>query len=304
MEGALSLLLAAPLAVGPLKAPAVPAARGVPRSAPQAVVVESPSGAVIGQDALFDRLARADVVFAGEKHDEALHHRVQAALLEGLLARRPRLQLGLEMVSRDLQPTLDAWQDGRMSDADFAAFWKRTWGFDYALYAPVLDYAKSHHVRVLGLNAPIGVIVQVYRGGLSSLTAAQRAELPASVAQTSDPSYLAYLRKTIDETHGHPPPAQLENMLEAQAAWNETMGETAARALADGPLLVLAGTGHMLYRAGVPESLRRRRAAAEAVVLPWPDDGGGAALPDLLRDLRDPARGNLGLADDFWLLPR
>ncbi len=305
MDGPLSLLLAAPFVVGVLKAPEVPAAKGSARAAPQAVVVEGPSGGVLGQDALFARLAAARVVYVGEKHDEALHHQVQLEVLKELHARKPGLVVGLEMIDRSKQSTLDDWQAGHIDDDAFKTFWRKAWGFDYALYEPILAYAKANAIPLKALNAPISVISKVYRSGLGALIPAERAQLAARVEQTSDPDYLAYIRTAIEESHGHPTPERMANMLEAQAAWNETMGESAAQALADGAetVLVLAGHGHMAFRAGIAESVARRRAAAQAVVIPWPEDGGRAPLADMLRDLRDPAQGRLRLADYFWLLP-
>lgn len=278
---------------------------GSPAAPPSAVVVEAPAGGVVTDRDLLDRLARADVVHVGEKHDDALHHGVQFEVLKGLHARGRRPTLGLEMVDRSQQATLDGWAAGRVSDADFETFWKKAWGYDFAMYAPMLRYARAAGLRIVGLNAPRAVISKVYRGGLASLSPADRALLPASVAQTSDPDYLKYITDAINESHGNPPPDKLANMLEAQAAWNETMGESVSDALAAGSecVLVVAGSGHMVFRGGVPESAARRRAVSQAVVLPWPDAGGRAPLAEMLRDLRDPARGLLKRADFFWLLP-
>ena len=275
-------------------------------AAPTAVVVESPSGAAVTDGDLLDRLARADVVYAGEKHDDPLHHGVQFELLKGLHARGRRPALGLEMVDRGQQATLDSWAAGSVSDADFEAFWKKAWGYDFAMYAPMLRFAKAEGLRIVGLNAPRAVISKVYRSGLASLTPADRALLPASVAQTADADYLRYITDAINESHGNPPPDKLANMLEAQAAWNETMGESVSDALAAGAdgVLVVAGSGHMVFGGGVPESAARRRALSQSVVLPWPDAGGRAPLPDMLRDLRDPALSLLKRADFFWLLPQ
>lgn len=183
---------------------------------------------------------------------------------------------------------------------------RKAWGYDFALYAPLLRYAKANGLRLVGLNAPRALVSKVYRGGLAALTPAERALLPASVAQTADADYLRYVTDAINESHGNPPPAALANMLEAQAVWNETMGESVADALAAGAdgMLVVAGSGHMVFRGGVPESAARRRGVSQAVVLPWPDAGGRAPLADMLRDLRDPARALLRRADFFWLLPQ
>lgn len=304
MDGPLALILAAPFMVGALQAPHAPAVSGAALAAPQAVLVESPSGAVIVEADLFAGLSSARAVYVGEKHDDALHHGVQLGVLKGLHARRPGLVVGLEMVDVSGQASLDDWQAGRMSDADFKAFWKKAWGYDFALYEPILAYAKANAIPLKGLNAPIAVISKVYRGGLASLSPADRALLPARVEQTADAGYLAYITRAINESHGNPPPDKLANMLEAQAAWNETMGAGVARLLSGGAeaVLVIAGAGHVYFGAGIAESAARRGAGEQAVVLPWPDGGGTAPLDDMLRDLRDPLESKLKLARYFWLL--
>ena len=91
--------------------------------------------------------------------------------------------------------------------------------------------------------------------------------------------------------------------MEAMAAWNETMGQSAADALAQGPVLIIAGSGHMIFRAGINESLSRRAAAVSAVVLPYPQDGEHRPVPDLIKELQDPASKDIALGDYFQLLP-
>jgi uncharacterized iron-regulated protein len=202
-----------------------------------------------------------------------------------------------------LQKDLDDYLAGKTSDADFEKFWKKAWGYSFELYKPILSYCRARHVPVVGLNAPIGVIRQIAKGGLLSLTPAQRAWLPATVGQTSDSKYLAYLEKSL-EGHGPMTPVQKARMLEAMAAWNETMGAAAAKTASRQPLLVIAGSGHMVYGKGVPESAARRGRLTQSVVLPYPLDGEARPLADLLKDLRDPKTGDAELADHFWQLPK
>lgn len=260
-------------------------------------------GTIITTDELAAKLAAARVVYVGEQHDQAAHHQVQAKVLAALHARKPGLVLALEMVSLDLQQGLDDYLSGKTSDAEFEKFWKKAWGYSFAIYKPVFDYCKAHHVAMRGLNAPIGVVRQIAKGGLSSLTPEQRAWLPAQISQTSDAKYMAYLEQSLDG-HGPMPPDQKAHMLEAMATWNETMGDSVAKLATAGPVVVIAGSGHMVYDKGVPESAARRSAAAQAVVLPYPLDGQARPLADLLKDLRDPKTGDAELADHFWLLPK
>src|SRR5512134_2482948 len=54
-------------------------------------------------------LARADVVLVGEQHDDPNTHRLEAAVLQGLLRRGTGITVSLEMFERDVQGVLDAY---------------------------------------------------------------------------------------------------------------------------------------------------------------------------------------------------
>lgn len=297
-----TILLSAGLFLSAPHAPIKPQT-AFPIAAPSgpAVVVASKGAEVVDWARFRAALSASDVVLVGEQHDLAAHHLAQLDVLREFHSLKPGLSIGLEMVDRTQQASLDEYLSGAMSEADFAAFWKKAWGYDFAIYRPLLAYAKDHHIPVKGLNAPLSVIRQISKGGLSSLSPAQRALLPARVEQTSDARYLAYIKESLSG-HGADP-ARLERMLEAMAAWNETMGQAAADALAQGPVLVIAGSGHMLFRAGIAESLGRRASAVSAVVLPYPLDGEHRPVPDLIKELQDPASKEISLGDYFQLLP-
>lgn len=265
------------------------------------VVVTSPSGETADWSAFVDALMPARVISVGEKHDEASNHLVQAKVLAALAERDHDLVVGLEMVSQDQQPTLDDFLSGKTSEGDFAAWWNKTWGFDYAMYKPIFDAARAKNLRMVGLNAPIALVKAVAQRGLAGLTPAERSALPSSIQESSDDRYRQFVKDSL-EGHGLPPDA-MAHMIEAQAVWNETMGAKAAELARTARVLVIAGQGHMLWRAGIPESAARRGAGPEAVVLPYPLDGQALSIPDQLKRLRDRANGELAMADDFVLIP-
>lgn len=290
-----TMLLSVGLAVLPQAAP--PPVPGAPIAAAK---VYSSAGLPVPGPAFDAALAAAELVFVGEKHDEVEHHLIQAEALKALHSRRLGLKVGLEMMPFDQQPALDDFISGKMSEADFAVLWKKHWGYDYSLYRPVLGYCLKHKIPLVALNAPRNLIIQIARGGLSSLTPAQRALLPSSIEQSADARYRDYVRASIREHDPDMPPEREARMLEAMAAWNETMGARAAAAAKDGPLLVIAGHGHLLFKAGIAESAARRAALKRAVVLPFPLDG-PKPPPQALKELLDPAAKNLDLGDYFVL---
>ena len=64
-------------------------------------------------------VAKADVVFLGEQHDDPGTHRLERAALEGIARRRGKVVLALEMFERDAQASLDDYLAGRIVEADF-----------------------------------------------------------------------------------------------------------------------------------------------------------------------------------------
>lgn len=233
-----------------------------------------PGGRELSPRALFDRLAGYDAVCLGESHDNPHHHYAQLVALRALAERAAaagrELAVGLEMVARPRQLVLDEFSAGKLGDAQLFAEldWKRTWGFDSSLYRPLFDAARAHHLPLLALNAPSSLTRAVARGGLSSLTAEQRAELPE--LDLSNRQHRRYFEAAMQD---HPvKPGTLDRMYAAQVVWDETMAATAASWLEAGlpaprQIIVIAGSAHC-QRAAVPERIERRTGLESAAVLP------------------------------------
>jgi uncharacterized iron-regulated protein len=269
-----ALALAFGVSVAPMT---IPTPIGVPMSAPAAAsAVYDSSGAPRTWDDALSDLATARVVAVGESHDDASHHRLQAEVLTALASRVP-LAVAFEMVCYEDQAVLDAYMAGTMSEPDFAVWWKKNWGYDFSLYEPIFAAAKAAKIRAYGINAPIDVIRKVGKAGIAALSAQDRARIPASIQESGDSRYRDYVR---DAVSGHgAPPAAVGRMIEAMSVWNETMGEKVSLLTAEGrTVLVIAGEGHVLYKAGLIESAALRGAAPAKVLLPMT----GAPKPDEL----------------------
>ena len=64
-------------------------------------------------------MAQRDVLLLGEQHDDADHHRWQVQMLAALHAQRPAMVIGFEMFPRRVQPVLERWVAGELSERDF-----------------------------------------------------------------------------------------------------------------------------------------------------------------------------------------
>lgn len=272
--------------------PAAPAPR--PEAAlPPHRIVHTASGRSVDLDALADTAAAADVVFFGEEHDDAAAHRLQHALLEALARRRDHVTLSLEMFERDVQPALDDYLAGRITEERFLAG-ARPWPNYAAAYRPLVRFARERGWRVVAANAPRPYATLVARAGLDTLRALPPAARRLVAREISCPED-AYFRRFAESMDEHPggdgEDAVLLRYYQAQCVKDETMAESIAGALAaspGAPVVHVTGSFHSDFGHGIPARVARRLPGARLLVL--------TAIP-----VADPARataaGHGGRAD-------
>jgi uncharacterized iron-regulated protein len=231
-------------------------------------VYDARAGRDLGFADLFRRLADdADVVFVGEEHDDPETHRAELFLLQGL-HEQPRwgnrLTLVLEMFERDGQRALDDYLAGRITEETLGKA-VRLWPNYATDYRPLVEYARSRRLPVVGSNAPQRIARDVSRQGAS----ATLAKLPdgdkaflAAFSSAPDDAYLARFRAIIGEGHGGPAldAAAVRRFYEAQTLKDDTMAESVARLLeASRKVLHVNGAFHSDAGLGVPARVLWRR---------------------------------------------
>jgi uncharacterized iron-regulated protein len=154
---------------------------------------------------LLERMASQQVVLLGEAHDSAEDHRWQLQTLTQLHARQPRMAIGFEMFPRRLQPVLDQWLAGNLSETEFLkqAEWDKVWGFDARDYLPLFHYARMNRLPMLALNVERGVVDAVGKQGYDAMSEAQRESVGRPAAPTE--AYRKQLRAVFDH---HPAKAR------------------------------------------------------------------------------------------------
>ncbi len=229
-------------------------------------------------EAMVAELAKADVIFLGEQHDDPRTHRLQLAVLEGLGRRLDgKLVLSLEMFERDVQPALDAYLDGSAPLASFLAV-SRPWPNNRLDYQPMVDYAKDQGWPVVAANVPRRLAQQVSRRGLAavdSLSADDRAFVAADLSCPRD-DYWKRFRETMGDMSGHgmqmtpeQADAMVQRFYEAQCVKDETMAEAIARASEThgAPVVHMNGAFHSDHRLGTVSRVKRRLTKARIAVV-------------------------------------
>ncbi|TDN97839.1 MULTISPECIES: ChaN family lipoprotein [Halomonas] len=239
---------------------------------------------------MMTELAGAQVVLLGEQHDRLDHHRWQLHTLAALHAHHPSLVIGLEMLPREAQPALDAWVAGELDEAAFLeqSGWRQAWGFDPALYLPILHFARMQRIPLLALNVSPELRGRLASEGWQAVPAQQRFGITPPAPAL--PDYRASLEAIYAEhADRDDDPENLERFISAQLVWDRAMATALVDATAPGTLVAgLMGQGHLGN--GVPYQLKDLGVDDHRSLLPWtpgPDCQPPATRADALFVLGD-----------------
>ncbi|MEK6202287.1 MAG: ChaN family lipoprotein, partial [Desulfobulbaceae bacterium] len=185
------------------------------------------------------------------------------------------LAIGMEMFPRTSQPALDAYiNNDTTSEQDFlrASRYFEVWRNDWRYFRDIFNYARKHKIPVIGLNLEREIVSKIFEDGhTDSLSTEQKKVLPEN-RNLDLPGYT----ERLGEFHGFHAQNQQEKkgmltgFIQAQAIWDETMAETAAKFLTDHPamqMVILAGSQHTRKDSGIPPRVASRIEVSQASVL-------------------------------------
>jgi uncharacterized iron-regulated protein len=274
----------------------------------QWVVADTAQPQFIQPATLLERMARQQVVLLGEAHDSAEDHRWQLHTLTQLYTRQPRLAIGFEMFPRRVQPALDQWVAGTLSEDEFLqrSEWEKVWGFDARDYLPLFHFARMNRIPMLALNVERSLIEAVGKQGWDGVPEAQKEGVgkPAAPSET----YRKTLRAVFDH---HPAKARgdqaFPRFIESQTAWDRAMAQVMAEHLQKNPgalVVGILGVGHVRNGHGVAHQLRHLGVGQVGLLMTWERDEPCADLGKGFADalyLVEPPKGNpprLGVGTD------
>jgi uncharacterized iron-regulated protein len=229
-------------------------------------------------EVLLAELAKVDVAFVGEQHDDPVTHRIERAILEGLARRRANVIVSLEMFERDVQASLDDYLAGRLSEEEFLKA-SRPWPRYATDYRPLVEFARAHRWKVIASNVPRRIASQVSKQGLDVARSGSESDRKLVAAELACPMDDYFKRFAEVMSKGHPGAdskpadkqkedeqrAMIERFYYAQCVKDETMAESIANVFAgqeevqNRPLVVhFNGAFHSDYRLGTASRAARR----------------------------------------------
>ena len=216
-------------------------------------------------------------VFVGESHDNPDAHKIQAQVIAALVKAGRKVVVGMEMYTRPIQPVLNEWSTGNMTEEEFIkkSEWKTQWGFEYSLYKPIFDVVKDNKLSLVGLNVPRDWVRTVSRQGWDSLPQEAKDQLPQLFLDNKEHRILFEALIGAE----HPLGAAADGMYRGQVLWDEGMADTAIKWMqinGQDPktvFVVIAGNGHVMYRQGINYRIERRLKEKGITIVPADIEG-------------------------------
>jgi uncharacterized iron-regulated protein len=184
----------------------------------------------VALDDIINDMAKADVLFFGEEHNDSTGHYLEYALFKKLAEKYPgKIALSAEMFETDCQNVLDEYLNGLIREKNFVTD-ARAW-HNYKDYRPLIELAKTNRIPVVAANAPARYTNMANRIGLNSLeqlSTIGKSYLPPLPIDTATGPYY---QKFVTIMGGHAGMAAMAGMqmYQAQNLWDATMGWSISR---------------------------------------------------------------------------
>jgi len=217
-------------------------------------------------DDIINDMAKADVLFYGEEHNDSIGHTIELALLAKLVEKYPgKTTLSLEMFETDTQPILNEYLKGLIREKNLISD-ARAWP-NYKDYRPLVELAKGSKLPVIAANAPSRYTNRVTRLGLNSLQSLDthaKSWLPPLPVDTATG---AYYNKFVEIMGGHAGMAGMQ-IYQSQNLWDATMAWSIAKHLKShngNKIMQVNGGFHSEDKLGAAAQLKKYAPAARSI---------------------------------------
>lgn len=302
--GGKGILLGVGLVLVGCQSPPSPVSEPVKVPEPQAswLIFDAKERTSIDWDSLLARLAVADIVVIGERHNDVAGHQLKAELIRDLLQNNANLAVAMEMFERDEQGIVDLYLDGKISkEALVKVTGSASWGggtntWD-AWYQPIVDAVRAHHSEgavLIAANSVRAFVTLARLEGFGVLEDLRDGGNQTFVVPDLGIDDSAYRQRFVDLMSPKPhatngsdaPPRHAAAMdpaafFRAQQVWDASMADAVVRAAKqERQVVLIAGDFHVAFEGGTLLRIRHRLPAASIVSLSIVPFDGDTLSPD------------------------
>ncbi len=233
-------------------------------------IIEVDSHKSIDFDALVDRAVQTNVIYLGEKHDNAEHHAWQYDLLQAFASRGIKPAIGFEFFQVGQTADLMQYVDAKPSSLKLAAPSKKTnpesqlrrqlgWSDrtdqDWQFYFKLIDHARIQGLEIFGADISQSLSRRISRSGIDALTGIELGLVESPLVE--DKKYRRYMYETFRNSHcGWGEEPYLARLYEAWNIRNQRMARSIQQMLQahpERPVMLIVGNGHTEHNRGIVE---------------------------------------------------
>jgi len=248
-------------------------------------------GMIMDLDQALKALWNYNIIFFGEDHDSRGAHVGELTLLTELAGRDANLVLALEMFERDVQDTLDAYLEGKVSEDKFLEL-ARPWPNYQEDYRPLVEFAKNRGIQVIAANVPRRAAAEVAMTGTISteVMGKDSVYLPRNLYLDSEEYYERFAALMEKMPHSAPMKGlDTEALYKAQVLKDAVMAAS-LEPFIDRRILFCCGRFHSDYHLGIPYQLQKNHPDLKIAVL---------VCAESIKDM--PMKGRSRVADFIWI---
>jgi len=225
------------------------------------------SAGFIDRQNLVSRLARADFLLLGERHDNPDHHLLQAEVLRGLIAIGRRPAVGFEMFGLDDARAIAnhlAFAPNDAAGLGRAVNWTKSGWPNWAMYQPIAEAALQARLQIVATNLPRATARKMNRDGLAALGPSVRRELGLD-RPLSDATFATMAADIRDSHCGYASEESVKTMVDVQRARDDQMAQSLIAASDPDGAVLVAGAGHVRSDYGIPIYLSAKAAGKQVI---------------------------------------
>ena len=226
------------------------------------------SGKVIEQEELIEQFVGADVIYLGEKHDNARQHEIQLQILETLISKGKRPSIGFEFFTTGqtstlinfTQPTgpimnMKSNEQNPESVLRQALGWNHRSDEEWNYYFKLIELAKKNQLPTFATDIPWGLSSRITRVGVKNLHPTELSLLVDT--RLNDSEYEELMLEEFTNAHcGYRNEKVFRRMYQAWIARNDAMAQSIVNTLEanpQNPVVMIVGFGHLRHGMGIPE---------------------------------------------------
>lgn len=224
-----------------------------------AYLIFDAKGREISYQKMLRQLEKAELVFFGELHGNAMAHWLELEVAQDLHRQSPGLCLAFEMLEADNQLLLNEYLQGMIEERHFLSEAK-LWDSYQTDYRPLVEFARQNQLPVIASNIPRRYANLVFRRGLGALDSLpeEARQWMAPLPITVDLSLRGY-QDMMQGMGGHGSSQGAEQLAQAQAVKDATMAHFILKQMGDDRLIHFNGAYHSRDRQGIVWYLQQAR---------------------------------------------